>query len=156
MTDAAEKEGLKVPRLTDKTIRTLEEFIPREGSSVKNPLDILPAISTGSSMLRVFELLRDDPNIDAMIFNTSPGRIYEMFGRKALKKHLDLVLESIEVLKKPCYVVMTKENDLNMEALCKEVEELFNEMGVVTFPAVNLAARIMNRMKAYQDYLLST
>ena len=156
MTDAAEKEGLKVPRLTDKTIRSLEEFIPREGSSVKNPLDILPAISTGKSMLRVFELLRDDQNIDAMIFNTSPGRIYEMFGRKALKKHLDLVLESLKVLEKPCYIVLVKEDDLNLAALCKEVEELFNEMGVVTFPDMNLAARIMNRMKAYHDYLSST
>lgn len=156
MTDAAEKEGLKVPHLTDKTIRKLEEFIPRQGSSVKNPLDILPAISTGNNMLRVLELLRDDPNIDAMIFNMRPGRVYELFGRKVLNKHLDIVLESIKVLGKPCFLILEKEDDLNLEVLRMEVEELFNEMGVVMFPEVSLAARIMNRMKSYHDYLSST
>jgi acyl-CoA synthetase (NDP forming) len=156
MTDAAEKEGLKVPHLTDKTIAKLEEFIPRQGSSVKNPLDILPAISTGNTILRVLELLRDDPNIDAMIFNSRPGRVYEMFGRKVLKKHIELVLESIRVFRKPCFIVLEKEDDLNLEALRKDVEELYNEMGVATFPDVSLAARIMNRMKTYNDYLLAT
>jgi acyl-CoA synthetase (NDP forming) len=156
MTDAAEKEGLKVPHLTDKTIAELEEFIPRQGSSVKNPLDILPAISTGGTMLRVLELLRDDPNIDAMVFNSRPGRVYEMFGRKVLKKHIDLVLESIKVLDKPCFIVLEKEDDLSLEALRMDVEELYNEMGVVTFPDVSLAARIMHRMKAYHDYLSAT
>jgi hypothetical protein len=29
-------------------------------------------------------------------------------------------------------------------------------MGVATFPDVSLAARIMNRMKTYNDYLLAT
>jgi acyl-CoA synthetase (NDP forming) len=156
MTDAAEKEGLKVPHLTDKTIHKLEEFIPRQGSSVKNPLDILPAISTGNKMLRVLELLRDEPGIDAMIFNMRPGRVYEMFGRKILNKHVDMVMESIKIFEKPCYVVLEKEDDLNLEALRKEVAELFNAMGVVAFPDVSLAARIMNRMKAYHDYRLST
>ena len=127
--------------------------MPRQGSSVKNPLDILPAISTGKTLLRVLELLRDDPNIDAMIYNSRPGRVYEMFGRKVLKKHVDFVLASIKAFGKPCYLVLEKEDDLNLEALRKDVEELYNDMGVVTFPDVSLAARIMHRMKAYNDYL---
>lgn len=153
MTDAAEKEGLTVPRLTDRTIAKLEEFIPLQGSSVKNPLDILPAISTGNNILRVLELLRDDENIDAMIFNMRPGRVYEMFGRKVLNKHVSIVMQSIQVFGKPCFVVLEKEDDLNREALRMEVEELLNEKGIVAFPDVSLAARIMNRMKIYSDYL---
>jgi acyl-CoA synthetase (NDP forming) len=153
MTDAAEKEGLRVPRLTDRTIAKLEEFIPLQGSSVKNPLDILPAISTGNNILRVLELLRDDENIDAMIFNMRPGRVYEMFGRKVLNKHVSIVMQSIQVFGKPCFVVLEKEDDLNREALRMEVEELLNEKGIVAFPDVSLAARIMNRMKIYSDYL---
>jgi hypothetical protein len=67
-----------------------------------------------------------------------------------------MVMESIKIFEKPCYVVLEKEDDLNLEALRKEVAELFNAMGVVAFPDVSLAARIMNRMKAYHDYRLST
>jgi acyl-CoA synthetase (NDP forming) len=153
MTDAAEKEGLKVPRLTDTTIGKLEEFIPRQGSSVKNPLDILPAISTGDNILRVLELLRDDKNIDAMIFNMRPGRVYEMFGRKVLNKHVGIVRESIKAFGKPCFVILEKEEGLNLEALRMEVEELLNEKGIVALPEVSLAARIMQRLKSYHDYL---
>jgi hypothetical protein len=79
-----------------------------------------------------------------------------MFGRKVLKKHVDFVLKSIKVFDKPCFIVLEKEDDLSLEALRKDVEELYNEMGVVTFPDVSLAARIMNRMKTYNDYLLAT
>ena len=153
MTDAAEKEGLKVPQLTDSTIGKLEEFIPRQGSSVKNPLDILPAISTGNNMLRVLELLRDDKNIDAMIFNMRPGRIYDMFGRKILNKHVAMVMQSIQVFEKPCFIVLEREDDLNREALRREVEELLNEKGIVAFPEVSLAARIINRLRSYYDFL---
>lgn len=152
MTDAAEKEGLKVPQLANRTILKLEEFIPRQGSSVKNPLDILPTISSGDNLLRVMELLRDDENIDAMIFNMRPGRVYEMFGRKGLNKHVANVMQSIKLFEKPCFVVLEKENDLNLQALCREIEELLNDMGVVAFPHVSLAARILNRMKIYADY----
>ena len=153
MTDAAEKEGLKVPRLTQKTIRKLEEFIPLQGSSVKNPLDILPAISTGNNIVRVLELLRTEENIDALIFNMRPGRIYEMFGRKVLNKYVGIALEAIKVFEKPCYMVLEREDDLNREALRKEIEELLNDRGIVAFPGVSLAARIMNRLKKYSDYL---
>jgi acetyltransferase len=155
MTDAVEKEGLRVPQLTDTTIGKLEEFIPRQGSSVKNPLDILPAISAGNNMVRVLELLREDENIDALIFNMRPGRIYEMFGRKMLSQYIDMTMASMKVLEKPGFIVMEKEADLNLEALRLEVEELFNGMGIVVFPDVSLAARIMNRMKAYHGYLAS-
>ena len=153
MTDAAEKEGLKVPHLTDKTISKLEEFIPRQGSSVKNPLDILPTITTGNNILRVLELLREDANIDAMIFNMRPGRIYEMFGRKVLNKYVRIVLEAIKLFEKPCYMVLEKEDDLNHEALRTEVEELLNDRGVVAFPDVSLASRILHRLRRYHEYL---
>ena len=43
MTDMAEEAGLFVPHLTDKTIKAIEEFVPIQGSSAKNPLDIMGA-----------------------------------------------------------------------------------------------------------------
>jgi acyl-CoA synthetase (NDP forming) len=70
MTDAAEKEGLKVPHLSEETIRSLEEFVPLQGNSVKNPLDIMGALFRGGAenFSKLISLLRDDPNIDALIF----------------------------------------------------------------------------------------
>ena len=44
MTDDAESAGLKVPHLSDETIRALNEFVPVHGQSVKNPLDIFSVL----------------------------------------------------------------------------------------------------------------
>jgi acyl-CoA synthetase (NDP forming) len=157
MTDFAEREGLSVPHLSDKTIHSMEEFIPLEGNSAKNPLDILPAImptGTGKeSMLRVMELLREDPNIDAMIFSVYPRWIYEDYGRSTLNRYLQLSLDALKLFEKPCFIALPIEDDLQMDILRREVEEWFHEAGVATFPDFSLAARVMGNMKKYGDYL---
>jgi acyl-CoA synthetase (NDP forming) len=157
MTDFAEKEGLSVPHLSETTIRKMEEFVPLEGNSPKNPLDILPAIMpTGAgkeNIIRVMELLRDDPNIDAMIFSIYPRWIYEDYGRSALNKYLRLSLEALKIFEKPFFIALPGEDDLQMDVLRREVEEWYHEAGVATFPDFSLAARVMNNMKKYDDYL---
>ncbi len=153
MTDLAEKEGLKVPHLTDETIQKLEAFIPLEGSSVKNPLDILPALFIPGNMERIMELLRDDPNIDALICDVHPGWIYKDFGRKALYHYLDLTVKSTKIFEKPTFFVLNREENLEMEAIRTEAKEWLHEADMATFSDFSLAARIMHRMKVYNDYL---
>ena len=157
MTDFAEKEGLKVPHLSEETIRELEQFIQMEGNSAKNPLDILPAlIPTGTgkeTMLRLAELLRDDTNIDAMIFNVTPDWIYNAYGRTTLNRYLELSVEALKQLEKPLFIALPREDDLKKDALQREVQSWYHEVGVPTFPDFSLAARVMSNMKKYGDYL---
>ncbi|MFH1630037.1 MAG: CoA-binding protein [Pseudomonadota bacterium] len=157
MTDFAEKEGLRVPHLTDETIRRLAEFVPLEGNSAKNPLDINPAIlptrSNEGNLLRVVELLRDDRNIDAMIFSVFPKRICDMYGKTALNAFLRLCLEATERLEKPLFISLPREDNWQMDILRRETEEWFHDAGVATFPDFRLAARVMRNMKEYGDYL---
>ncbi|MBW2364737.1 MAG: hypothetical protein JRF25_06615, partial [Deltaproteobacteria bacterium] len=153
MTDFAEKENLSVPHLAEKTIRQLEEFIPLQGSSVKNPLDIMAALTRKGNLIRVMELLRDDPNIDALIFNMSPNWIYKDYGRTALNIYLQVSLKAKEVLEKPLFISLAREDDVQADILHKEVEEWLHEAGMPTFPEFRLTARILNNMKKYRDYL---
>jgi len=157
MTDFAEKEGLKVPHLTDETIRRMGEFVPIEGNSARNPLDILPAIMPVSSnegnLLRVMELIRDDPNIDAMIFSIFPKRICDNYGKTALNAYLNLCLEAMERLEKPLFISLPREDNWQMDILRREAEEWFHDAGVATFPDFRLAARVMLNMKKYGNYL---
>ena len=153
MTDFAEKENLNVPHLTEKTIRKLEEFIPLQGSSVKNPLDIMPSLTRKGNLIRVMELLRDDPNIDALIFNMSPNWIYKDYGRTALNRYLQVSLEVKEILEKPLFISLAKEDDVQADILHKEVEEWLHEAGMATFPDFRLTARVLYNMKKYGDYL---
>lgn len=153
MTDFAEKENLTVPRLSEKTIQKLEEFVPLQGSSVKNPLDMMPALTVEGNLIRVMKLLRDDPNIDALIFNMSPNWIYKDYGRTALNSYLQLSLEAKQILEKPFFISLGKEDNIQTDILHKEVEEWLHEAGVATFPDFRLTARVLNNMKKYGDYL---
>jgi len=155
MTDFAEKEGLKVPHLSEETVSKLMEFVPLQGSGLKNPLDILPSLRKRENLLRVMELLRDDPNIDALIVNIMPSRIYSDVGIVAMNRYLDDVLESRERLSKPMFVVLESTDDAQMEFVRTHSMKWLDESGLATFPDFRLAARVMRRMKTYGDYLKS-
>jgi hypothetical protein len=128
-----------------------------EGNSAKNPLDILPAIApTGNgreNLLRVAELLREDSNIDAMIFNTNAAWIYESFGRATLYRYLELSVEAARLLEKPMFISFSREDDLKRELIQREVKAWYNDAGFPTFPDFSLAARVMSNMKRYGDHL---
>lgn len=157
MTDFAEKEGLRVPPLSNETVSRLEEFIPLQGNSVKNPLDILPIIfqvqNREGSMLQVMEILREDPEIDALIYNFEPSWVYGYFGREALNRYLQLTLESMERFEKPLFIALPCEDDFERDVIRREVGDQLHELGVATFPTFSLAARVMNNMLKYHAYL---
>ena len=155
MTDIAEKEGLKVPRLSPETIRSLEEFIPLAGSSLKNPLDILPALSSKANVMKLFTLLRDDPNIDALIFTMPIHFFLRGMGRAGAIKYLQLTIQAEQMLKKPMFVVLENAHGLEFEATRQEADDWYHEANMATFPTFELAARVMHKLKEYRDYLIS-
>ncbi len=155
MTDAAEKEGLNVPHLSEETIGKLEEFIPPQGSSVKNPLDINPHLAKKGNLKRILELLRDDPNIDALIYNIFPAKIYYDKGRMAMNKFFRSIQNMKDLLEKPMVIILPKHDNesIQLEVIRKEAAEWFHEAGMTTFPDFRLAARVINNLKKYNDYL---
>jgi len=155
MTDAAEREGLKVPHLSDKTIRSLAEFIPLAGNSVNNPLDIMQGMRRGEDLMRVMELLRDDPHIDATIMAITPHWIYQNAGRKALDDYIKTSIKAREIFQKPLFMVIPRNVDILNDILCKEILEWYQESSVTAFSDFQLTARIMFQLKKYGDYLES-
>jgi len=155
MTDSAEREGLKVPRLSPETIRALEAFIPLEGSSLKNPLDILPALASKENLMKLFTLLRDDPNVDALIFNMPIHFLVKGMGRAAANKFLQLTTQAQQILEKPMLVVIEGARTVESEIIRQEAEDWYHEAGMATFPTFELAARVMHKLNEYRDYLVS-
>ena len=99
------------------------------------------------------ELIRDDNNIDAMIFSFFPQRICDTYGKPALNAYLHLCLEAAQRLEKPLFICLPRENNWQMDILRREAEEWFYNAGVATFPDFRLAARVMRNMTEYGDYL---
>lgn len=154
MTDLAEKTGLKVPRLSEDTIQRLEEFIPFEGHSVKNPLDAGTALFSKSHFQRLLEILREDPVIDILIFLQQIDFFHRMFnGRSGFKQLLEMTMESKDLFKKPILIVLPPEEDQEMNSMRQELEEEYHRAGLATFPSFELAARVCVNIYEYGRHL---
>ena len=153
MTDMAEKEGLKVPQLTEKTIKALEEFVPLEGSSSKNPLDLMEVVFVRDNFIKLITLLRHDPNIDALIFSMPLRFFFREMGHRGLTMFLDLMIEAKKLFGKPLLSILERELDPMIEGARQETEERFREAGIATFPTFQVAAKVLVNLKKYRDYL---
>jgi acyl-CoA synthetase (NDP forming) len=151
MTDMAEKEGLKVPQLTEKSIQALGEFIPLQGNSVKNPLDAF--FEEEEQFIRLARILRDDPQIDAMIYNLEFTWMFRELGRSGVIKYLQKVIKGKEELKKPLLVAQEHMGDTALEVFNQEVAEWFHEKHIPTCSSFEIAARVLNNLYEYQVYL---
>ena len=153
MTDIAEKQGLRVPHLEEKTIKSLEEFVPLQGSSAKNPLDILPHLRSPESFQKLMTLLKEDSNIDALIFAINIGFFYRDTGRTGVNLYLRMILKSMEHLKKPVFLVCETFKNFELMALQYDSDEWLAKHNVATFSSFESAAITLINLKQYSDFL---
>jgi len=151
MTDMAEKEGLKVPRLTDESIRKLSEFIPPQGNSVKNPLDA--SFEQGDHFFRLARVLREDPRIDALLYHLQFSWMYKELGRSGVIKYLQKVIKGKEELKKPMLVSLQYEGDIVLDVFNQEVADWFHECRIPTCTSFEIAARVLHNLYQYRLFL---
>jgi acyl-CoA synthetase (NDP forming) len=156
MTDMAEEAGLCVPHLTEKTIKAIEEFVPIQGSSAKNPLDIMGAFfgRGPDNLMLLMDLLRDDPNIDALIFNQPVDLISRLVGRSMTSVLPQFIMDSMKRMGKPIYVVLDRgRGGIEADILRQELEERYTDAGFATFATFRQAARVLAELEQYRRYL---
>ncbi len=156
MTDLAEEAGLFVPHLTDKTIQAIEEFVPIQGSSAKNPLDIMGAFfgRGPENLIRLMDLLREDPNIDSLIFTQPVDLIARLMGRNVTSLLPQFILDSMKRMGKPIYVILDRgRGGIEADILRQELEECYTNAGFATFATFPQAARILAEMEQYRRFL---
>ena len=153
MTDQAEAGGLTVPQLSDETIRQLETIVPPQGTSVKNPLDVGRRFFTEGHFPMVLELLRDDPNVDALIFMQPVGMFSRFGGRDMVSMLMKMSLTGQQILKKPMFLVVEKNEGFGGTRLVKEATDRYHSAGLATFPDFRLAVRVTSLLADYQAFL---
>lgn len=153
MTDFSEKEGLSVPSLEPKTLERLGEFIPVQGSSFKNPLDIIPTLFNVENIARVLGILKEDENIDIVLFHVSPAWLYKDFGSMFLYEFMEKVLEGWHILQKPLYISLESIDSPQTAFIHHELIQWLNQKNIAAFPDFRLAARTISRLNQYRQYL---
>ncbi|MBN1382371.1 MAG: CoA-binding protein [Deltaproteobacteria bacterium] len=153
MTDIAESEGLKVPHLSEKTIKRLQEIVPPQGTSVKNPLDVGRRFFAGGNFQEFLELIREDPNTDALIF-TQPIAMFQRFsGREGINMLKEMTIAAQKVFQKPIFLVIERDDGFGGQNFVQEAIEGYHAANLATFPDFRLATRVLNYMADYQAFL---
>ena len=154
MTDAAERVGLKVPHLSEATINGLGEFVPVHGQSVKNPLDIFSVLVNPDHFKRMIALLRDDPNIDALIYHQ---RVEWALRRENIffDMIMKMTIEGAKELEKPLFLVLAEAQSLEGVALRKHAQDRYNNAGLATFPTFDEAALAIYNLSEYHGFVSS-
>lgn len=154
MTDMAEKAGLSVPHLSQKTIQALEEFVPLAGNSAKNPLDMF--LTDEKEFFILMELLSKDPNIDSLIYNLHIEWVYRDMGRMGLNSYIAQIFKAKDIVKKPILVVLESEGRMDLDIIKADAKEMLHEHGIPTFPSFEIAIKVMASLKKYHDFLIAS
>lgn len=153
MTDMAEKYSLEVPRLSADTIARLRDVVPAHGSSVTNPLDILSFLTSVDSFKFVMKLLKQDCQVDFLLFLFPFALIYQEKGRLGVIEYTKMIGKSREWLEKPMFVVIESFNAIDMMVIAREAAENLTAMHIPVFPSFEVAAQVMMNLKQYYDFL---
>ncbi|MBN1381168.1 MAG: CoA-binding protein [Deltaproteobacteria bacterium] len=153
MTDCAEREGLKVPKLSPATIAGLQEFVDLQGASVQNPLDIMPALIGPGRFKKLIDLLNKDDNIDALFFAQRMDLFYRVLGSSMIQAMIEMTIEATKMLKKPTFIIVETADSLEEEKLREMALEKYNAQGIPVFPSFAMASRVLFNMNQYYRYL---
>jgi acyl-CoA synthetase (NDP forming) len=94
--DACERSGLNVPRLSEKTCKELEKFLPQYASTL-NPVDLtMTAVENPQFYPECMKILDSDDKIDSIIVVTGASGIYDEFIEKSVRE-----------IEKPVMIVLT-------------------------------------------------
>ncbi len=162
--DALEQYNIKIPRLTDKSIKKFARFLPDVNTSFINPLDLGAQGAYPQIYAKVLSILDDDPNIDAIVFGKDPERFASLqdsmiaesglkadlnklfvdFVRKARKKHR----------KKPLYCVMLKIKEGFQEYKSRYSFKLkLLNSGIPVFESFDMMGKILDHLNNYREFL---
>jgi acyl-CoA synthetase (NDP forming) len=154
ITDAFEHAGLIVPELSDASYQELSSFFTVIGGSFRNPLDSGYTIGMGQSVEnieRLFSILDQDPNIDAIVMDTGAGLVAGQW--QAHPKTLTTLLDTLERFAmrsaKPFFAVL---QPFAHEAALLEVRNQFHARGIATFATHQRAARALRLATTYWHF----
>jgi acetyltransferase len=103
--DAAERYGLELAPLSSETEEALSDFLPHEGTSFSNPVDLGFGGIVPGNYKRTLEILDGDPNVDIMIaIGSAPASRDGDIG--LISAITDEVLAAKPNMKKPVVVVI--------------------------------------------------
>ncbi len=151
ITDAFERAGQKVPRLTESSYEKLAEFFNIIGGSYQNPLDMGGTIGFGGQsdhLQRLLDILEEDDNVDAIAMELASGFLARRWQAdpSSLDSMLDLLVKHKERSTKP---FLTTLHPGHLEEITAQARAKVVERDLPVFHSFERAARALSRATDY-------
>ncbi len=163
--DILERYGLKIPRLTDKTINKMGRFLSEVNTNFLNPIDLGAQGALPNVYYRTILALERDPNIDIIVFVKDPERFANLEdtiiqgmgfgkGRDLNGAFIKYIGKAKRICKKPMICIMLKisEGFEEYKSRYKFKLKLLNR-NVPVFENFDLAGSVLNHMNNYREFL---
>jgi len=143
ITDAFERAGQVVPRLTDGSYAKLAEFFNIIGGSYQNPLDMGGTIGFGGQhdhLQKLLDILDEDSNVDAFAMELASGFMARRWQAdpSSLDTMLDLLVKHRERSEKPFVLTL---HPGHVEEVTAQARAKVVERGLPVFHSFERAAR---------------
>ena len=163
-TDAAESFGLSVSELDENRRERIMKFLPRPGSSARNPVDIANPYATPGMIRDTILIASEDERIDlhivALLLYHYKSLSY-MLDKKSIfdtaphKEYVNQMEIAAKKTSKPVIVVMPnykqERASMEIEELIRETRKLFLDKGIPVFEEINDALRAVRNVSEYYE-----
>ena len=149
--DECQNEGLQVPALPPETQAQFREFISAVGTSLKNPLDVPPAVVWREDRnFRTLAVLDSCPEIDIILTRAFIPVSTYLEGPHVLEAQAGAIIRAGKELKKPVVLVSRYMGSPGSGEIMVRLLEACREGGVPLYPSVVRAAR---SLRTYLEFM---
>jgi len=148
--DTFVREGLAVPRLSEKTMAWLKETVPAAGNIAGNPLDMWQTFMDPAYLIETLERGYQDPAVGMIVVDRLIPRM--AFHMPDLPDPNPAVVEHLKKNGRPkptAFMVDSEGGDPELAAAGASLRALYGGAGVPAFPSAARAARAMGHLYRY-------
>ena len=155
--DACEKAGLELATLYEETRNKISEFLPKFGTSVKNPIDLSLQIAFNPSLYdKTVEIIGKDENVDLILLYISTLQKSIIRGiikaQDKIKKPISII-QAINTTAVASYGPLKNlYTSINPKKIPRFIKNLYNA-GISIHPNEHAAAKVLMNMVEYSKYL---
>jgi acyl-CoA synthetase (NDP forming) len=150
--DDCENAGLVVPPFPPDVRQELRKFNPKEGTSIRNPLDASQNTYGDPALIsKALQIISGCDDIDAVLIMLSSRHALSRIGVREWMEQVEAVIETGKRLDKPLAVILLGATTPEAYGLIFEVQKRFADSGFATFPSVRRAAQAIDRFIGYYE-----
>ena len=137
ITDAFGKQGLNVPRLTQKSYDEFATFFNVIGGSYQNPLDVSYNFGSPDVLRRLLRIMNDDDNVDFVGLEMFVSTMRMTSEKKNETFHEAIAEHAAAPSSKPFFTLVTA---TSAEREAVDLRRQLTEKGILAFPSFQRAA----------------